>query len=205
MFWSICLVFCPTRKSLDWDLWVSGSLNKNMIDAGVGAVVGPEREKQKINKTERWARLVTHTGHSVLSQECVRGILTITNVGLTAGWLFPWLYDLHFVHGNIMGLGDSWHYITSDMWTMSKYDGEDKVLCNHLINNVVESSTVQKSMNKDKYLEFDYNIKLNISKSYSSLWQSLTINRLRLKIQILWQRWSVFAGWKLGFRIKLFI
>ena len=59
-----------------------------MIDAGVGAVVGPEREreKQKINKTERWARLVTHTGHhSVLSQECVRGILTITNVGLTAG------------------------------------------------------------------------------------------------------------------------
>ena len=137
MFWSICLVFCPTRKSLDWDLWVSGSLNKNMIDAGVGAVVGPEREKQKINKTERWARLVTHTGHSVLSQECVRGILTITNVGLSAGWLFPWLYDLHFVHGNIMGLGDLWHCITSDMWTMSKYDGKDKVLCNHLINNVI--------------------------------------------------------------------
>ena len=136
MFWSICLVFCPTRKSLDWDLWVSGSLNKNMIDAGVGAVVGPSREKQKINKTERWAGLVTHTGHnSVLSQECVRGILTITNVGLTAGRLFPRLYDLHFVHGNIMGLGDSWHYITSDMWTMSKYDGEDKVECNHLINN----------------------------------------------------------------------
>ena len=58
-----------------------------MIDAGVGAVVGPEREKekQKINETERWAGLVTHTEHSVLSQECVRGILTITNVGLTAG------------------------------------------------------------------------------------------------------------------------
>ena len=68
-----------------------------MIDAGVGAVVGPSREKQKINKTERWAGLVTHTGHnSVLSQECVRGILTITNVGLTAGRLFPRLYDLHF-------------------------------------------------------------------------------------------------------------
>ena len=71
-----------------------------MIDAGVGAVVGPSREKQKINKTERWAGLVTHTGHnSVLSQECVRGILTITNVGLTAGRLFPRLYDLHFVQG----------------------------------------------------------------------------------------------------------
>ena len=74
----------------------------------------------------------------------------------------------------ILSTGTSWDsgtrdITTSDMWTMSKYDGEDKVLCNHLINNVVESSTVQKSMNKDKYLEFDYNIKLNISKSYSSL------------------------------------
>ena len=98
MFWSICLVFCPTRKSLDWELWVSGSgrLNKNMIDAGVGAegwggrTRRREKYKQKINKTERWAGLgwagdTRHTGHnSVLRQECVRGILTITNVGLTA-------------------------------------------------------------------------------------------------------------------------
>ena len=49
-----------------------------------------EKYKQKINKTERWAGLgwagdTRHTGHnSVLRQECVRGILTITNVGLTA-------------------------------------------------------------------------------------------------------------------------
>ena len=57
-----------------------------MIDAGVGAVVGPERERKTKNKQNRaMAGMVTHTGHSVLSQECVRGILTITNVGLTAG------------------------------------------------------------------------------------------------------------------------
>ena len=57
-----------------------------MIDAGVGAKVGAgEKYKQKINKTERWAG-DTRVGHnSVLRQECVRGILIITNVGLTAG------------------------------------------------------------------------------------------------------------------------
>ena len=106
-----------------------------MIDAGVGAEGLEERELQTKNKQNRamgWDGDTLHTGHnSVLRQECVRGILTITNVGLTAGRLFPPLYDLHFVHGNIMGLGDSWHYITADMWTMSKYDGEDKVLWNH--------------------------------------------------------------------------
>ena len=61
-----------------------------MIDAGVGAE-GPEEEEREIqtkNKQNRamgWAGDTRHTGHnSVLRQECVRGILTITNVGLTA-------------------------------------------------------------------------------------------------------------------------
>ena len=57
-----------------------------MIDAGVGAKVGAgEKYKQKINKTERRPGDTRAEHNSVLRQECVRGILIITNVGLTAG------------------------------------------------------------------------------------------------------------------------